>query len=214
VGKRTEGDERFEAYLAERSYVVPEHEPDLGICVRVEYVIERGGEEAITEGKEFALDSWPIKKSGTYSEQQMLKPVRGQIHEAARKLRKATGLGKPLVVVLTDPKGAMADRLGPVQMMGAIMGDLNVQIPVSAAGPVGPATLVSGRNGELARDHPYVSAVLVVHKPFGGDAHVGHWFVTNSPGAVALSEVFLGDPRDRVWEFADGEGYRMREPSS
>jgi hypothetical protein len=99
-------------------------------------------------------------------------------------------------------------------MMGAIMGDLNVQIPVSAAGPVGPATLVSGRNGELARDHPYVSAVLVVHKPFGGDAHVGHWFVTNSPGAVALSEVFLGDPRDRVWEFADGEGYRMREPSS
>ncbi len=210
MGQRTEGDLRLEAYAAERGFALSEHEPDLGIGVRIEYVLGCDDEKAITEVKEFALDSWPIKSSGVYSEAQMLKPIRGQIHEAARKLKKATELGKPLVIVITDPKMAMAGRLGPMQMIGAIMGDLSVQIPAAATRPVGPPTYVSGRNGELARDHPYISAVLVVHKPLGGDHHAGHWFITNSPGAVALPENFVSGDDDCVWEFVDGQGYQAR----
>jgi hypothetical protein len=211
MGQRTDGDLRMEAYSAERAFVVSEHEPDLGIGVRIEYVIGCDGEEAITEVKEFAWESWPIKGSGTYSEQQMLKPIRGQIHEAARKLKKATRLGKPLIAVITDPKGVMADRTGPMQMIGAIVGDVSIRIPVGPSGPVGPAEVVAGRNGELAREHAHVSAVLMVHKPFGSDHHIGHWYITNSPGAVPLPEAFVIDPRDGVWEFVDGEGYRMRD---
>jgi hypothetical protein len=136
MGQRTDGDLTLEAYAAERGFDLSEHEPDLGIGVRIEYVIGCDGEDAITEVKEFALDSWPIKRSGTYSEEQMLKPIRSQIHEAARKLKKAAGLGKPLVAVIIDPKRVMADRTGPTQMIGAIMGDLSIRMPVSASGPV------------------------------------------------------------------------------
>jgi hypothetical protein len=70
---------------------------------------------------------------------------------------------------------------------------------------------VSGRNGELAREHAHVSAVLAVYKPLSRDHHVGHWYITNSPGAVALPEAFTTHPRDAVWEFVDGEGYRARD---
>jgi hypothetical protein len=213
MGKRTEGDLRMEAYSSERGFDLSEHEPDLGIGVRIEYVIAVDGEQAITEVKEFDRDSWPIKRSGTYSEEQMLRPIRRRIHEAATKLKKAAGLGKPIVAVITDPKGVMADRMGPMQMMGAIMGDLSIAVPVGAGGQAGPAGYVSGRNGELAREHGHVSAVLAVHKPFSREHHVGHWFITNSPGAVALPNAFVRDPRDAVWEFVDGEGYRLRETS-
>ena len=58
-------------------------------------------------------------------------------------------------------------------MIGAIMGDLSVGIPVGPSGPVGPAEVVSGRNGELGREHAHVSAVLMLHKPFGSD-HARH----------------------------------------
>jgi hypothetical protein len=163
IGQRTEGDLRIEAYAAERGFVVSEHEPDLGIGVRIEYVIACDGAEAITEVKEFDWESWPIRCSGTYSEEQMLQPIRRRIHEAARKLKKATVLRKPLVAVITDPKGVMADRTGPMQMIGAIMGDLSIGIPVGAGGQAGPAGYISGRNGELAREHAHVSAVLMVH---------------------------------------------------
>ena len=62
VGQRTAGDEMFERYLAERAFDVPEHEPELGIGVRPEYLIERDGHTCLTEVKEFAPSSWPIRR--------------------------------------------------------------------------------------------------------------------------------------------------------
>jgi hypothetical protein len=100
MGQRTDGDRRVEAYLAEQGILVPEHEPDLGVGVRPEYLVEHVGDSCLVEVKEFALESWPIKDArvkSSFSQQEMLKPIRGQIHHAARKLRRAKDLGHPLV---------------------------------------------------------------------------------------------------------------------
>jgi len=40
---RTAGEEMFEAYLAAHHQPVPQHEPDLGVTKRPDYVIEREG---------------------------------------------------------------------------------------------------------------------------------------------------------------------------
>lgn len=49
MGQRTPGDEIFQAYLVEHGYVAPEHEPNLGIGVRPEYLVERDDERYLTE---------------------------------------------------------------------------------------------------------------------------------------------------------------------
>jgi hypothetical protein len=160
VGKRTEGDLMFERYLFERGFDVPEHEPDLGIRVRPEYLLTCGSATCLTEVKEFAVDSWPIRQ-GFNSQQEVLRPIRRQIHEAARKLRSAKNLGHPLVAVLTDPHRALFGLLEPREVIAAIRGDMTIVVPLG--GHADQATLVNGRNGELSNNHPYVSAVLVVH---------------------------------------------------
>ncbi len=200
MGQRTAGDEMFEAYLVERGYDVPEHEPALGVRVRPEYLVELDGARCLTEVKEFAPDAWPLNRgSGTYSQQETLKPIRGQIHEAARKLREARALGYPLVVVLTDPHRSMSGLFGSQEIVAAMAGDLAVRVPVSARGPVGPTELAATRNGELRNDHPYVSAVVVIRERSESE-HFAETFVTHSPDAIPLPPVFFRGPDDLVFE--------------
>ena len=205
----------FEAYLVEHEYVMPEHEPDLGIGVRPEYFVERGGERCLTEVKEFDPASAPMRdarRKGSWSQEEMLKPIRGQVHQAARKLRKATGLGHPLVVVLTDPRQAMFGLLGPTEIEAALRGDLSVRLPLTATGtPVGEPMFITGRNGELRNDHPYISAVVAIHERSVFE-HFAHVFVTNSPGAVPLPEVFFSGPSDSTFLYsADDDRYHRVE---
>src|ERR1039458_4247580 len=145
----------FEAYLDECGFVVPEHEPDLGIRARPDYVVESDGDRCVVEVKTFARDAWPIRRGST-SMREVLKPIRRQIHEAARQLGDATPLKLPLVVVLTDPLRALWGLLRPFELIAAMHGDPTVQVPTSGYGASGPASLVAGRNGELRNDHPYV----------------------------------------------------------
>jgi hypothetical protein len=212
MGQRTTGDEMFEAYLSEREYAVSEHEPDLGIGVRVEFVIGRTEpDEVITEVKQFAPDAWPMKdahaEGGTYSQKKILHPIRSSIHEGAQKLKKAKDLGNPLVVVLTDPDNAMFGLLTPTEIIPAINGDLAVQVPMSRSGPAGPTSLVTTRNGELRNEHRHVSAVVVIHRR-SADEHVAHTYITNAPDAVVLDRALFRGPGDLVWEFVDGQGYQ------
>ena len=44
----------FEAYLAEHGCDVPEHEPDLGVETRPDYLLARDGHTCLCEVKEFA----------------------------------------------------------------------------------------------------------------------------------------------------------------
>jgi hypothetical protein len=179
---------------------VPEHEPDLGTGVRIEYLLDLDGETCVTEVKQFDPSSWPI--TGSNSMEQVLKPHRTQIHEAARKLRRAKDLGHPLVVVLTDPADALWGVLRPFEIITAMMGDPQVRIQVSASGPVGPAGWGAGRNGELRNDHPYVSAV--VHIDHRAAEHpCARTFITNSPDAAPLSPVFFRGTDDLVWEYSE-----------
>jgi len=197
----------FERYLAERGFESPEHEPDLGIGVRPEYLLERNGHRCLTEVKEFALESNPIRASGSYSQQQTLKPIRGQIHSAARKLREAKGLKLPLVVVLTDPRGALVGLMRPIEIIAAMRGDLTV-----VALFTGPAQMAAGRNGELRNDHPYVSAVVGIEENFLSGKHRADTFITNSPGAEPLSPVFFTGDGDSLYEYSAQTGtYVLRE---
>lgn len=201
MGKRTAGDLVFEKYLAERGFDVSEHEPDLGIGVRPDYLLKRGGDRCLTEVKEFAPESWPIRRGST-SQKQVLKPIRGQIHEAARKLRSATSLGLPLVVVLTDPHKALWGLLWPRELIAAVHGDMTIHLPIlPSGGQAGPATLVSGRNGELRHDHPYVSAVVVIHELHTGQ-HRSDAYITHSPEAVTLPSGFFAGVDDAFYDYS------------
>ena len=201
MGQPTDGDRLFEDYLRHAGIAVPEHEPDLGIGVRIEYLLDLNGDTCATEVRQFDPESFPLRAGRSQSMQQVLKPHRTQIHEAARKLREARALGHPLVVVLTDPENALFGLLRPGEIIAAIAGDLQVRQAVSASGSVGPAELGAGRNGELRHDHPYVTAV--VHIDHSGEHPRARTFITNSPGAVPLPPVFFRGPDDLVWEYSD-----------
>jgi hypothetical protein len=96
------------------------------------YLVERDGQQCRTEVKEFSYESNPMNdRSGAFSMKETLKPIRGQVHQAARKLRKAQGLGHLLVIVLTEPLNAMFGMLRPFEIDAALRGDLNVVVPVS-----------------------------------------------------------------------------------
>lgn len=214
MGQRTAADDITEAYCIERGYTVSEHEPDLGIGKRIEFEIESGDDGCLLEVKEFDLETAPMKdaneKPEGWSEKEMLKPVRGQIHQGARKLREAKDLGLPLVVVLVDAQSAMSELLNPARIVAAMKGDLEIQIP--ARGPVVAPTLTAGRNGELRNDHPYLSAVTVLHRNW--DKYLAHTFVTNSPGATPLSPAFFSGPDDLVFDYTEGDEcgeYLLRE---
>lgn len=213
MGHRTAGDLIFERYLAERGFVVPEHEPDLGIGVRPEYLVEADGDRCLIEVKEFAPSSWPLGSGGVTSQQQLLKPIRGQVHEAARKLREARGLKLALVAVLTDPHKALWGLLRPFELNAALRGDLEVRIPISAtgSGAVGPAVLATGRNGELRNDHPYLAAVVVIHERFDG-THQSQTYITRSPEAEPLPELFFdAGPNDELYDFStEYDAYLIR----
>lgn len=213
MGQRTDGDNIAEAYFIAREYTVSEHEPDLGIGVRIEFKIEHGGDGCLTEVKEFDLESAPMTDGkGRWCQKETLKPIRGQIHEGARKLKKANDLGLPLVVVLVDAQGAMQGLLNPPQIIAAMKGDREIQIP--ARGPVVAPTLAAGRNGKLRNDHPYLSAVTVLHRNW--DKYLAHTFVTHSPGATPLSPAFFSGPEDVVFDYTEGDEfgqYLLRVPT-
>jgi hypothetical protein len=203
MGERTDGDRLFEDYLGHVGVRVPEHEPDLGIGVRIEYLLDIDGHTCATEVKEFAPESWPLKRRiGSYSFKTLLKPIRKQIYEAAHKLHKAERLGHPLVVILTDPHRAMSAFLGPEWIVWAMMGDPEGRVPVSEeAQPAGPARIAAGRHGKLRTDHAYISAVTVINDE--AEHPRARTFITNSPDAVPLSPAFFRGADDLVWEYSD-----------
>lgn len=165
MSQRTAGDLMFEAYLGEHDYLAPQHEPDLGATKRPDYVIERQGNRCVVEVKEFAANtrSFPDQRFGTTSAEVVLKPIRSQIREAARQLKSVAELGLPLVVMLTNPHGALV-MLGVQEMVSAMYGDpvvvMDIDPQIGAA--ITEPRQELGRNGRLARDHQYISAVAIL----------------------------------------------------
>jgi len=142
----------------------------------------------------------------------VLKPIRSQVHEGARKLKAAAGLGHPLVVVLTNPHRAPV-ILGNRELVWAIEGDAILRVPVkpTAAAPMHTV----GRNGELAREHGHVTAVVLLRTPLGDDRPSVEAFIPNNGEAVQLPESFFRGPRDAVLEYSyDEQAYVLVHPSA
>jgi hypothetical protein len=162
MGQRTAGDLMFEAYLAEQGFGDVEHEPDLGVGKRPDYVIERDGQRCVVEVKEFAPDTspFPNQRFGSIDSQTLLKPIRSQLREAARKFKAMENLGLPLTVMLTNPNGALLDLSIP-NIVYAMYGDPAFTFPVSSetGGSTAPGEFIADRNGRYRADHQYVSAV-------------------------------------------------------
>jgi hypothetical protein len=167
VGRRTAGDKLLEQYLDEHGFDALEHEPDVGTAKRPDYVIRRGASQLIVEVKEFSpgTSSLPAQTSGTTSLEVVLKPIRSQLREAARQLKDVADLGLPLMVVLTNPHGAFV-IMGEQELIWAMYGDpvIRMAIDPRVGAAVGDPEYGVGRNGRLARDHQYISAVGVLRQ--------------------------------------------------
>jgi hypothetical protein len=166
MGERTAGDMMFEAFARERGYELSDHEPDLGSTRRPDYVISRDAEQCIVEVKEFAPTTRSLPNQpggGTTDAATVLRPVRSKLREAARQLKDVVDLGLPLVAALTNPHGAWV-FLDERHMVYAMYGDPVVRMTIdrTVGAAVGDPEPGVGRNGRLARDHQYISAVVVI----------------------------------------------------
>lgn len=162
----------FEGYLREQGYAIPEHEPDLGVAKRPDYLVERDGLKCVCEIKEFDRETTSTpglgtggKRFGSFDSETVLKPVRSQIRRAASQLKPLAGSGLPLMVVIANPHGAWVDT-SDRQVIAAMFGDPTVAFTINTetGAAEGDARFEFGRNGKLRADHPYISAVGFVRE--------------------------------------------------
>jgi hypothetical protein len=115
----------------------------------------------------------------------VLRPVRNKIRAAAKQLKPLAGSGRPLVIVLANPRGAWVG-LAPREMVWAMYGDpaFSFTVDPETGEPVDEGAFTVTRNGKLRNDHPYISAVAVV---FQRDHAVDYYeeLVAGMEGATA-----------------------------
>ncbi|MEV5282949.1 hypothetical protein [Streptomyces sp. NPDC052811] len=170
------------SYLGERGYQF-DKEPDLGVVKRPDYLITAAGRTVVAEVKAFETFGLlagiePGGPTRSHSLKQALKPVRGQITEAAKQLRPLRDRGWPLVVILANPAERPIPLTTPM-IISAMYGDLEVQIPTLPDGSAGEFRSGLGRNGKLTNDHEYVSAVAVVRREFHAKKWLDDWYTAN-----------------------------------
>ena len=213
MGERTAGDMMFEAFALARGYCISEHEPEVGSTKRPDYVIAHDDEQCIVEIKEFAPTTRSLPdqpRGGTTDAATVLKPVRSQLREAARQLKDVADLGLPVVAALTNPHGAWV-FLDEHHMVYAMYGDPVVRMTIdpTIGAALGEPQHGVGRNGRLARDHQYISAVLVL----GERDRAADWYAEMS---CRFSELPADERWDRIMEAKDrgecpeGAYYRAR----
>jgi hypothetical protein len=179
ANRKTEADRWFEAYLEQEGYVF-EHEPPWKVRVGVEtgkqpdYLIERDGQRAICEVKEFRKTSITDRLLETsdctgvsvvsVDSNEMYGPVRRQVREAAKNLKPFANCGLPLVVVLCKPLVEADAHLEARHVISALFGNPIVRIPLSETGTrCGSVRFETGRDGALTTHHRYISAVVALH---------------------------------------------------
>jgi hypothetical protein len=167
----TGSEEWFDDYLRTNGYLF-EVEPDLGVRTRPDRLIERAGIEAICEVKEFRTDAmqrrWPEGGSqiGSFGSDEWLRNVRRAITDAARQLEPLAGDSRPLVIVLANPHGVIAEIDGG-HLIEAMYGDLMVTFPLDTetCEPAEEPQWTLGEGGRLAEEQaPWVSAVVGLHR--------------------------------------------------
>lgn len=93
----------------------------------------------------------------------VLRPVRHKIRAAARQLKPLAGSGRPLVIMLANPRGARVG-LSPQEIVWTMYGDpaFAFSMDPRTGEAVDEGGFITTANGKLRNDHPYISAVTVV----------------------------------------------------
>jgi hypothetical protein len=157
----------FDEYVRGHGHDPGDPEPDLGIEKNPDRLISWKGHEVVCEIKQF--ESHPfvqiVGKVGTLSLKQVLSPVRRKIGKAAEQLKPLAESGRPLVVVLANPKG-MPVPFSSEEIIWALYGDPIIQLRINTitGAAAGPATHTVGRNSRLLRHHQYLSAVVALRR--------------------------------------------------
>lgn len=116
------------------------------------------------EVKEFTTDAmnrrWPDggSQSGAFSSEKWLLTVRRAISATARQLEPLAGTGQPLVIVLANPHGVIAELTGQ-KLVEAMHGDLMItfQIDTETGQVTSDLEWTLGAGGRLAEDRaPWV----------------------------------------------------------
>lgn len=163
----TEADKWMARYAADHGYEA-EHEPDLGISRRPDFLLTRGGLQVVCEVKAFETSGLErraaVSPMFSASDEDMYGDVRAQVHAAARQMRELQGREIPLVAVLANPAAVMLET-SPPSIGYAMYGNPTFGGPMDPArGVITSMGPVQGRDGELTNDHPYLSAVAMLRR--------------------------------------------------
>jgi hypothetical protein len=218
----TSADLMFEEFLGQlgHEYVF---EPDWSqvvgrpINTRTDYLVKVDGSEIACEVKGFAPSEkrdkiWDWSKGSFWvGADDELEPIRRQLKEGAKNLKPLTGAGMPLVIVLADPPRADLRltnvELGSFNLVGAMYGNPAVRASLD---PDGPVTQVVTRNGEMARQHRHVSAVVTLSRIGPTGPIYADIYDAPAIDAVALADsVFHASLRTRHG-FLGGDAYGRR----
>ncbi|MEA2473507.1 MAG: hypothetical protein QOE06_1422 [Thermoleophilaceae bacterium] len=205
----TESERWFESYLRSTGHDGwQDHEPELGIPTRPDYLVSKSGAAAICEVKEFVTSGVHSRaaalsarraeaeaegrpgpsRSFNTSDKEEFGDIRAQVREAARQLKPLAAAGVPLVAVLANPL-ALLMNLSPAHVGYALNGNPTFGGPYdSERGEVLSLGPVKGRSGKLTNDHQYLSAVLILCQRSGARDRARAWFDAHGPRIRAEHE--------------------------
>jgi hypothetical protein len=136
-------------------------------------------------------------------------PMRGAVREAARQLKAFAGSPWPLVVVLANPMGFYV-HLSIERLMEAMFGNPGYAGRFNPdEGQVEDFQFQYGRDGRLRNDHPYISAVAILHERELAREHYDEWRAewkqTRSPLANPSTEEILAEfvAEQEAWQASE-----------
>jgi hypothetical protein len=166
---RNDAERWFERYVHGHDYSY-DYEPDLRVSTRPDFVIERAGTRVVCEVKGFeqpsAFKNRLSQAVGAFmaGDDEIYRPMRSAVREAARQLKPLAGTGLPLVVVLADPRDHVV-LLDIEHLVEAMFGNPGWTGSLNeSTGEVEGLHFAYGQDGRLRNDHPYISAVLILRK--------------------------------------------------
>jgi heat shock protein HspQ len=177
---RNESERWFERYLRENGYAY-DYEPDLDVPTHPDFRARRSDVEVVCEVKGFE-EPPPLERrlaganqTVAVSADEEYGPMRSAVREAARQLKPLAGSPWPLVVVLANPMGFRVN-LSIERLVEAMYGNPGIVGNFNPEkGEVEDFHFELGRDGRLRNDHPYISAVAILHERELAREHYDEW---------------------------------------
>lgn len=205
----------FERYLREHGFT-HQYEPDLAdIDTHPDFLARRGDDELVCEVKGFE-EVPPLERrlEGVtqpvmVSDEEEYGPARNAVREAARQLKPLDGSPWPLLVVLANPMGFHVN-LNLDRLVEAMLGNPGWGGTFNPdEGRVEGMEFQFGRDGRPRNDHPYISAVVILHERELAQEHYTEWRTewkktrppVNAKDEVDLVSVFMEE--QEAWKASE-----------